>query len=306
MDRIELIETFALVAKNESFSKAAAVLGQPPTTVSRKVSVLEEQLRTQLLARTTRSVKLTLEGKTYLQEVLPLVRSLQEADLSLRQRNRSASGELVITSPLRFGRHYLLPVVARFLNEYPKISIKHILSEQRLDYTEAGIDVGLRIGQLRDSSFKWIPLGKVRVLKCASPEYLDANGAPTKPAELNRHRTIAFSSFGERARWGFADANGHEFLIDVDPVYNADSVDAMVDFAVRGGGIGNFYSYQVAEHVAAGQLVPILDDNELEPRTVFFLYQDIGHLLQRSRLFLDFATPLLRSSLKASLDSFGR
>lgn len=297
-----MIETFATVAKQRSFAAAAIVLGQPPTTVSRKVAALEAQLNTQLLLRTTRSVKLTQEGKSYLETVLPLVRSLQDAEAFLSETSRAPTGQLVLTSPVRLGHAFLTPVIAEFLTEYPNVSIKHLLSEQRLDYTEAKIDVGLRVGKLKDSTFKWIPLGEVRVLACASPEYLQTVGEPKTLDELSDHRTIAFSQFGDRARWRFADTDGRETLVDIDPVYSTDSVDAMVRFAVSGGGIGNFYSYQVADQIAEGKLRPVLSEHEVGPRPVFFLFQDTGHMPNRTRVFLDFATPALRSRLRNSLE----
>ena len=297
MDRLDLIETFATVARNLSFSRASQSLGQPLATVSRKVSNLEDYLGVQLLVRTTRSVRLTPEGTQYLEKVFPILNALETARDEVAQTNGTLSGELAITSPVPFGTQFLVPLISRFLAAYPDISVRHYFDNSYQDYVTSAIDLGLRIGLLPDSGLRQIKLGAVRVVTCASPDYLEEHGTPQTLEEVGSHRTIAFGPFGARARWNYLDRTGQERWVEIDPVYTVDSVDAIRQTVLNGSGIGKFYSYQVAELVACKRLKLVLTDFELEERPVSFLYPDVAHLPRRTRTFLDFATPLLRERL---------
>lgn len=301
MNRLEAIEAFVVVARQEGFSKAARTLGQPLATVSRKVAALEDHLGVQLLIRTTRSVRLTEDGARYLGMVLPIVSALDDADDALICANEELSGELVITSPVPFGVHHLAPIMSGFLKSFPNISIRHLLDNKQLDYIKAGVDVGLRVGSLADSNLKRIWLGDVRVVTCASPDYLAEYGVPESPSELVNHRTIKFNAVTERTQWNYAHPNGGEFKADVNPIYKVDSVDAILRLVLNGAGISLFYSYQVAELVKAGRLQVVMTNYEIALRPVNFLLPEATHLPRRTRAFLDFSTPLLKKRLSELL-----
>ncbi|MEP6017217.1 MAG: LysR substrate-binding domain-containing protein [Paracoccaceae bacterium] len=306
MDKIDQIKTFAAVARDGGFSAASRSLDQPLATVSRKVSKLEERLGVQLLVRTTRSVRLTVEGANYLERVFPLLSALEEAEASVAQENKELSGELTVTSPVPFGTKILLPILVKFMEANPNIRVNHLFDDRRLNYVKKGIDLGLRVGPLHDTSLKMRKLGTVRVVVCASPDYLCKRGAPVTPDDLVGHRTIAFNPSGELTRWNFQRVGKDEIWANIDPIYNVDSIDANVRFVTAGGGISRFYSYQVADLIAEGRLKVVLEKFELPERTVSFLYPNTTHLPRRTRAFLDFASPLLRKKLSDLLGMVNR
>lgn len=297
MDHFEALRVFLEVARYSSFSIAARNLGYSLATVSRKITQLEEQLNVQLLARTTRSVKLTSAGEVYLAAIRPLLDNLDQIESDLVNADKSLTGTLTLTSPGPFGRRYLVPLIAEFQEQNPEIRVRHILENTRLDYVANGVDIGLRIGPLQDSSLRLSPLGHIQPIYCASASYLEKYGTPASPEDLKHHRTVAYSPRGDRVLWNFTNNQGEDFSVEIDPIYKVDSIDAIVHFVTSGGGIGFFYSFQVAALNPDAQLRPILADFQRKPLPVSYLYPETKHLPARVRKFINFSQPRLKETL---------
>lgn len=270
MDRILALRTFAAVARLRSFAAAARQLRLSPTAASRAVALLEDELGTPLLLRTTRSVSLTAEGATYLEACQSALEGLDDAARRIRGEDAEPHGRLVVTAPVVFGRLHVLPIVTRLLREHPRLSVQLQLADRLVHLAEEGIDAALRIGDLADSALHHVKLTQVRRVLVASPAYLALRGVPTEPLQLAGHTLIAFDNFTQNGEWRFT-ASGRPAL-RVEPRLVTNSVETAIDAAVAGLGITRVLSYQVREHLAAGRLRTMLEAFDPPPVPVSLVF----------------------------------
>src|ERR1700722_707948 len=169
---------FAEVVKPGGFSAAARGLRLPLNTVSRRVADLETHLQTRLLSRSTRRLELTDAGRAYLASARQILELVGEAERAAASEYDTPRGDLVVTTPLAFGRLQVLPVVTAFLARFPEIQVRMVFSDRNLQLIDDHIDVAGRIGRLPDSRLVATQVGAVRRVVCASPEYLAGHGSP--------------------------------------------------------------------------------------------------------------------------------
>jgi DNA-binding transcriptional LysR family regulator len=237
-----------------SFSAAARQLGRSPQAITRAVASLEARLDTRLLARTTRSVSLTVEGARYLERSR---RALAELD-ALETPSTEMRGTLTLTAPVLFGQLHVLPLVTTFLETHADVQIKLSLLDRVVSLADEGVDLAIRIGELPDSALLARHVGDVRTVLVASPAYLDRAGAPRLVESLPNHTCIAFSGATPIVdRWTFGKRS-----IAVTPRLIVNSAQAAIDAAVAGLGITRVLSYQVARLVEANDLRIALASHE--------------------------------------------
>jgi DNA-binding transcriptional LysR family regulator len=306
VDRFEAMSVFAAVAEAQGFSAASRRLGMPLATVSRKVSELEESLGVQLLARTTRKVSLTDTGRQYFEACRRILDDVSEAERAAAGEYRAPQGELIITTPIVFGRLHIVPVVTEFLDAYREVDVQIMLVDRVVDLIEEHIDLALRIGELPDSSLIAMRIGTIGRIVCASPAYLAAHGAPTHPRELVRHEAITFSGLSSTREWSFrVDGKTERFPVRSRIVVN--TAEAALDAAVTGTGLTRVLSYQAAGAVRDGRLIVVLRDYAPEPNPISLVYPSGRLVPVKLRAFLDFAIPRLKARLQeiAAIDSRG-
>ncbi len=294
MDRLDTWTIFVAVAEQSSFTKAARQLGRSPAAVTRAIAELEKRLGTRLLNRTTRSVSLTDEGARYLDRCRRVLGEIAELDATTTGRDREPQGSLSITAPAIFGRLHVLPIVTQFLADHAGVDAKLLLLDRSVSLVEEGIDVGVRIGPLPDSSLRAIRAGEVRRGIYASPAYLRRYGVPKDPRELVDHVCIAFTAMAPVAnRWTF-HRGSRNFAVRVKPRLVVNTGEAAIDAASSGIGLTCVLSYQVTQHVSAGGLRRILAEYEPPPLPIHVLYPAGGHVAPKVRLFVDAAVAALR------------
>lgn len=291
MDRLAAMTVFCTVCDANSFAGAARRLGLSPPVVTRTVTALEAHLGVRLLQRTTRSLRLTDAGERYLEQarrVLAEIESVEEIARGERQRPR---GRLVISAPWIFGRMHVAALVRRYLANYPDVKAELQLNDRNVNLVEEGIDVAIRIGALDDSSLVARTLGSTRRVVAASPAYLAARGRPASPAEIEAHDTVAFGPAHASGDWLFGDPREptREWRVAVTSRLTTNSGDAAIDCARAGGGLVRALHYQVAAHVAAGELEIVLAPFERAPSPIHALYPSARLLPARVRAFLDLA-----------------
>src|SRR5512143_3666910 len=154
VDRFAAIKVFVAIAEAGSLSGAGKRLGMPLSTVSRHLKALEDELETRLVTRTTRRLTLTERGRSYAATCRQVLDELDAAGRSLAGEHAEPRGELALTAPVVFGRLHVLPVVTAFLNAYPHVTARMLLGDRIVDLVEEGLDVGVRIGNLPDSSLR--------------------------------------------------------------------------------------------------------------------------------------------------------
>ncbi len=188
MDRLNSMAIFVAVAEQEGFSGAARLLNMSPPAVTRAVAALEEHLGVKLFNRTTRFVRLTEAGQRYLEDARRIVAAADEADEAAAGINAEPKGHLVVTAPVLFGRLYVMPVISDYLQRYKDTEVTALFLDRIVNLLEEGVDVGIRIGELPDSSYRALRVGQVRRVLCAAPSYLAEHGIPSMPEDIVKHQ----------------------------------------------------------------------------------------------------------------------
>jgi DNA-binding transcriptional LysR family regulator len=187
MDRLESMSTLLAVVEAGSLSAAARRLNTPLTTVSRRVSELEQHLKTKLLHRSSRQLSLTDSGRSYIAACKNILEDLEEAERTAAGEYSVPTGNLIITTPIVFGRLHVLPIVVDFLKVYRDIGIRMVLADRVINLMEDHTDLAVRIGELPDSSLVATRVGAIRRVVCGSPAYFATRGIPKSPDELCTH-----------------------------------------------------------------------------------------------------------------------
>jgi DNA-binding transcriptional LysR family regulator len=221
---------------------------------------------------------------------------LEEADTLAAGERSAPRGLLTVSAPPISGEEILRPILDEFLDAYPLVSARLTLLDRPVQLVEEGVDVALRIGQLRDSSLIATRVGgDVRRVVVASPAYLAAHPPIAEPADLARHRIVAFSNFGLES-WSFTPAPGSAIprTVRFSPRLIVNSVRAALASAIEARGVTRLYSYHVAPYVQDGRLAIILSEAEHAPLPVHLLTPEGRHAAPKVRAVLDFAAPRLR------------
>lgn len=297
MDRLDALALFVAVAERGGFVAAARRMGRSPAAVSRAVAALEETLGQRLFNRTTRALSLTEAGEKLLQRGRRLLADYDDMADAL-QGGDAPRGVLTLTAPVMFGRLHIMPIVRDFLQDYPGIDVNLLLFDRVLSLADEGIDLGLRIGHLPDSSLIALRVGAVRRVLVASPDYLARVGAPQNLDDLADHAFIStFGVAASPAHWSLgAD---EDKTVRFRPRLTVNSVDAALDAAMSGLGIVRLFSYQVAEGVAQGRLVRLLQPFE-PPASPIHLVRPPGRAPRKVALFIERAAEALRAKFAAA------
>lgn len=296
MDRFDSMSVLLAAVDSGSLSKASRALKLPLATVSRKVAELEAYLNATLVVRSAKGLELTPAGRSYVASARAILEQLNEAERTAAGEYTEPKGALVVTAPTMFGRLHALPAVNGFLAAYPDVMVQLMLTDRVAHFLDDQVDVALRIGPLPDSNLIATRLGAVRRVVCASPDYLAANGTPTRPEELARHSVISFEDVTAPSSWTF-ESKGVEFNVSFRSRLSVNTIDAAVVAGLAGAGIIRVLSYQVVEHVRSGRLKVLLASFEVAPRPVHLVYDKQGRLPLKVRAFVDFMVPRLREAV---------
>jgi DNA-binding transcriptional LysR family regulator len=296
MDRLESMTTLLAAVEAGSLSGASRALGMPLATVSRKVSDLEQHLRTRLINRTSRRLTLTDAGRDYVAACKRIIEEIEEAERAAAGEYAAPRGDLAIGAPVVFGRLHVLPVVTEFLAAYPDIDVRLALADRVVNLNEDGIDVALRIGELPDSSLMAVRVGAVRRVVCASPDYFAARGTPKEPGDLSALDCVTFDGMTAPDGWKFT-AGKSTVSVAIHSRLVVNAAEAAIAAAIAGLGVTRVLSYQVADALRAGTLALALEAFESLPSPVSLVHGTQGLLPLKLRAFLDFATPRLRARL---------
>lgn len=298
MDKFESIQVFVAVARAGGFSAASRSLGLPLATVSRKVAELEASLGVRLFERSTRQVVLTEVAQPYFDSCSRLIDDMRDADELVTGAHSAPKGELTVTAPVGFGRRHLQPVAMEFLNDYPKIDLRLLLVDRVVNLVDDHVDAALRISELPDSGLAARQLGHIKMVVVASPSYLARAGTPMHPSDLQAHECILWASLGARRAWQFK-ADGQEAMFPIGVRLTTTLPESAVEAAQAGLGLAQVTSYQAADGVQAGSLVPILRDFESAPTPVSLVHPSNRRVPLKLRAFLDYAAPRLTQRLGA-------
>lgn len=255
------LSAFVAVADHGNFSKAAAMLGVSASTMSQTIRSLEERLGVRLLNRTTRSVALTEAGARLLEQVQPALDELGDALESLNALSQTPAGALrLAVASLAVGL-VIDPILPSFRAAYPAVTLEIVVDDSLTDIVDGHFDAGIRMVPRIERDMIAVQVSPPsRLIVVASPAYLAAHGRPETPDELSRHDCIRLrQTTGAIKKWQFA-SDGKTFDVAVDGSLITNSLDHVVRAAVTGVGIGFALEEYAAAHLAAGRLVPILEE----------------------------------------------
>jgi DNA-binding transcriptional LysR family regulator len=295
MDRLDELAIFVAIVEAGSLAGAARRLRRSPPAVTRALHTLEARSGERLVERTTRRLATTAAGYRLAEHARTLLADYEGA-LAGGHNERSVGGLLRLTAPVQFGRRYVAPLVASFLDAYPAVRVELVLNDRNLDLIEEGLDMALRIGPLADSSLVARKVGAVRRVVVASPDYLARHGLPRTPADLAQHDAIFGMARAPTREWRFGRAP-RGTAVRLLPRLLVDDVDTQIQAAEAGRGIVRLLSYQVADGLAAGTLVRLLAEYEPGPLAVHLVTLGRAPALSKVRAFLDHAAEPLADTL---------
>jgi DNA-binding transcriptional LysR family regulator len=284
------LEAFAAVAELRSFRKAAALRGISATSLSDAMRRLEARLGVRLLTRTTRSVTLTDAGQQLLARLSPALGDIATMLDGLSDAGDTPSGTLRLNVPGIVARYILPPIVVRFLQAYPRISIEIVAEDFYSDVFAKGFDAGVRYDERLELDMIAVPLGprSQRFIAVASPDYLRIHGTPSHPEDLLKHTCIRHRFLsGVMPIWEF-EREGVVVRIDPPSVLITNSLDISRAAAVAGLGIMSSFSEFTEAEVASGTLRPVLEDWLAPFSGPFIYYPSRKHMPPPLRAFLDF------------------
>lgn len=294
MDRLRAIESFVRIVDKGSLTAAAADLAMSLPSMVRTLAGLERELGTTLLNRTTRKLHLTYEGTQYLEHCRIILAQLHEAETKMQSRHAVPTGRLSITASVLFGQLYVAPIVNEFVQRYPGVTADMLFLDRVVNLVEEGLDAAVRIGHLGDTSLIAIPLGRVRRVVCASPGYLRKHGVPKRPDDLRDHRCVRFTGLAPRSDWFFR-LNSRSVSVPIQSLLTCNLAESAIKACASGLGMGCFLSYMVAPLKRAGKLRYVLEEFEIEPLPVQFVYARSRALSTAVRTLADLCVTKLRS-----------
>jgi DNA-binding transcriptional LysR family regulator len=297
MDKLKQLETFVSVATRGSLTAAARSEGVAPAIIGRRLDALESRLGVKLMVRTTRRITLTHEGSAFLEDCQRLLTDLSNAEASVSAGGVKASGHLRITAPAGFGRRHVAPLVPRFRELHPEVTISLNLSDRVVDVAGEGYDCAVRVGDLPDSSLVSVRLADNQRRCVAAPAYLQRHGRPRTPADLVRFDCLTLSSDASQTRgWAFrvpaeaGAASADEGILHLRPGGPLDCTDGQVlrEWCLAGYGIAWRSTWEVEADIAEGRLEAVLDEFAAPPNGIYALFPQRKHLALRVRLWIDF------------------
>jgi DNA-binding transcriptional LysR family regulator len=299
VNKLSAMQTFVAILDHGSLTAAAEALGKALPTVVRSLATLEEDLGVRLLHRTTRRMSLTEEGRIYVERCRQILADIEQAEQALSNQQIAPRGELRITAPVLFGQLHVAPAVLRFLREYSEIKVELLLLDRVINMVEEGIDVGIRIAPLEDSSMIATRVGEVRRVVCANPSLLERVGTPEHPRELAEFPCVHFQGLSTAPVWNFADGR-KAISVPVDGPFTCNHAATAVDACTEGLGVGRFLSYQVESLVAEKKLAIVLQEFEPPPIPIQLVFAQSRLMTPRVRVFIDWMKEALRSRASES------
>ena len=286
---LNALAVYAKVVELGSFTAAAEALGLSKSMVSRQISELEDELKVRLLNRTTRKLSVTEAGTVVYERAARIVMEAADAERDANCIEGAVRGRLRINAPMSFGISELGPVMPKFMERYPELTVELALNDRQVDLMEEGFDVSVRISKLVDSSLIARQLAPMRRSIVGAPAYFKTHGVPRHPRDLANHNFVLYSLKPKPEQLDFRDPGGKIFSVDVQGDFLSNNANAMQGIVEAGQALCMSPMFLCADALRSGDLVSVLDEWETEPLTLHVIYPHTQHLSAKVRAFVDFA-----------------
>lgn len=292
-DIAEQLEVFVRVVESGSFSAAGRQLDLAPSSVTRRIDVLEAELGSSLLVRTTHALHLTEMGRSFYDRARHILAEIKLAKAEVRAMETEPEGLLRVDCPTTFGRRHVIPAIADFLQLYPRLNVDLRFIESFYDLKGARVgeevDVAIRIGEIEDMRLVATVLARQVRIACASPAFLARHGSPATPAQLTEFDCLTWNGPSPSGAWVFGRGKRSR-AYPVRARMTSNNSEALLAAALNGLGIVHLQTWFVGEHIQKGELVPLFGDLDLpEPvgATIHALRLE-GRVPRKTQLFIDF------------------
>lgn len=286
-DRARAMEVFTVAVAEGSFSAAGRCLGLTPSAVSRTIDRIEARLGVRLLLRSTRALALTAEGEAYLRAARRILADLDDAEQVIADQG-APRGRLRVSAAQAHGRLSIVPLLGDFVRLHPHILVDISLADRLVDLAAGQADVAIRFGPLADSVLTARKLGESRRVIIASPAYLAQHGTPMVPEDLHGHNCLNFNFRRAEPTWPFRDGT-RDYSLPVRGNIEANNGETLGQLAAAGVGIARVGAFSIADEIASGQVVPILEDyNPGDVEAIHAVFAGGAGTPARVRVFVDF------------------
>jgi DNA-binding transcriptional LysR family regulator len=292
MDRLAAMEAFVLVVDTGSFSAAARRLNVGQPAVSKLVAQLEERLRVKLLVRTTRGLTVTEAGLNYYERARRSIQEADEAELAARGAGSSLTGKLRVCAAVTFARIHLMPRLPEFLARHPDLEIEVVLDDRNIDLVQEGIDVGLRMGPLADSSMTARRIAGGRHAVLGTPAYFARAGEPTAPGELPAHEAVIYAQIGGGPVWSFR-RDGAELVVTLKGRLRVTAAEGVRAAVLANAGIAITSEWMFAPEIADGTVKAVLRDWELPGTDLWAVFPAGRTATTKARTFIRFVQQVM-------------
>jgi DNA-binding transcriptional LysR family regulator len=287
MDLLASFRTFVRIAETGSFSAVARESGTTQPAISRQIAALEEHLGVRLLQRTTRSLRLSEDGQELLGRARLLIEAVDETEAMFGRRRETPSGLVRLGCPSVFGRTYIVPHVGTLLARHPDLSVEVIVADDVVDMVQEGLDISIRVGEVRDTSMVARRIGSTTSLPVASAAYLDAHGEPTHPSELASHSCVIFTRLPSPGTWILTGPEG-PVTVAVSGRLRTNSIESVLAGVLAGHGIALVPLWMMRDPLGAGIVRPILRAWRSRVTPISAVYPSRRFLAPRTRAVIDF------------------
>lgn len=289
MDRLALISVFVRSVETGSFSAAARDLGLSSTTVSNRVRALERWLGTRLLSRTTRKIALTEAGSAFLVHARRILEETEAAEAAATRLQVEPSGTLRINAPVTFSLRVLAPLVADFLADHARMHVSLEVTDRMVDVVEEPTDCAIRIGELEDSTLTARRIGRAPFVICAAPAYLHEHRTPQCADDLANHACLEYTLRAPRGRWRLVAPGGTVRDIPINGRMQASNGEVLRIAALRGLGLTLAPRFLVADDLANGRLIAVLEDHRLPSPGIYIVHAAGHQTTAKLRSFITYA-----------------
>jgi DNA-binding transcriptional LysR family regulator len=289
---VSALSIFAEVMRRGSFAAVAKDRNVDPSSISRVIAGLEEELGIRLFQRSTRQLAPTEGGRLYFERIEPLIEELEHARLAAQEAGTGLSGNLRVSTTVAFGQICIVPLLTDFRSHYPALSLDLILTDTNLDLISERIDVAIRLGPRLDLGYVGTKLFATRYRICASPAYIGRCGAPIEPTQLAAHKCVVFDLPGFRDRWLFRDRNGDTTEVPIASDLKVSSALAVRQCALDGLGPVLIGHWNIDADLADGRLIDLFPSYDVTATdfetAAWIIYPSRAYLPAKVRAFIDF------------------
>ena len=287
MDRLTSMAVFVTAAEKGSLIAAARRFGLSASMAGKHVAAIEADLNVRLMQRSTRSLLLTEAGRAYYARCKRILDDYDDACREAADAQAVVRGVLRVAAPFTFGEMRLSGVMSRYMACYPEVSVEIMLNDRYVDLLAEGVDVAIRIGQLRDSDLIARRLAPCNMVFCAAPSFLEQHGEPRTIEDLRRAPRLTFSDAVSAGDWSIEEQDGTRHVIDGPIRMRANNMRVLLAAALSGAGITYGPSFVFDDHISEGKLLALMPSLVAPNLAIHAVYPSNRHITLKLRSFVD-------------------